>query len=226
VKDLLRYFFHLLYHQLAFTYDRVAALVSFNRWKGWVLSVVPFLEGTRILELGHGPGHLQRILLSRGLVVVGIDASAQMGRLARRNLARRTSRSSPPRIGYTQTNLLRGVSQALPFAAGTFDTIVATFPTEYITDPATLAEVMRCLTETGKLVVLPVALPKNPALDWLFKVTHQRPAEALEVIQTRLSEPFVSAGLATEIKTVDTRSGVLLIVLATNQPVGTPEAGL
>lgn len=226
MKALLRYFFRLLYHQFAFTYDLVAALVSFNRWKGWVMSVVPFLEGTRILELGHGPGHLQWILLGRGLVAVGIDESAHMGRLARRNLARRVSRSSPPPGGYAQTSLLRGVSQALPFAEETFDTIVATFPTEYITDPATLAEVKRCLTEAGKLVVLPVALPKNPALDWLFKVTHQRPAEALEVIQSRLGEPFVSAGFATEIKTVDTRSGVLLIVLARNQPVGTPEAGL
>ena len=73
MKQFLRLFFRLLYHQLAFTYDLVAASVSFNRWKDWVMSVVPFIEGKRILEIGHGPGHLQRLLLSLGLIAVGID---------------------------------------------------------------------------------------------------------------------------------------------------------
>lgn len=224
MKTLLRFFFHLLYHQFAFTYDLVAATVSFNRWKNWVVSVIPFMEGNRILEMGHGPGHLQRILRSRGLVTVGIDESAQMGRLARRNLRRETYSQLPnppsqqnPALhdnAYAQINLTRGLAQALPFANEAFDTIVATFPTEYITDPATLAEVKRCIANTGRLVVLPVALPRNTFLDWLFRVTHQSPAEALEVVQSKLKEPFVAAGFVTEIKTLDVKSGILLIVLA------------
>lgn len=229
MKSLLRFFFRLLYHQFAFTYDLVAATVSFNRWKNWVLSVLPFVEGEHILEIGHGPGHLQRALLNRrrspgregGLFVVGIDESQQMGRLAlhklRRAFAPRRSKIINPNLSndYTQINLTRGVAQCLPFPTETFDTIVATFPTEYITDPQTLAEVKRCLTNGGRLVVLPVALPKNRALDWLFKTTHQRPTEALEIIQSRLREPFVTAGFATEVRTVDVKSGILLIVFAT-----------
>ncbi len=73
MKTFLRFFFRLLYHQFAFTYDLVAAAVSFTRWKDWVMSVLPFIEGNWILEIGHGPGHLQRILLSRNLFTVGID---------------------------------------------------------------------------------------------------------------------------------------------------------
>jgi ubiquinone/menaquinone biosynthesis C-methylase UbiE len=73
MKTLLHFFFRLLYHQFAFTYDLVAAAVSFNRWKNWVVSVSPFIEGDRVLEMGHGPGHLQRILRSQGLLAVGID---------------------------------------------------------------------------------------------------------------------------------------------------------
>src|SRR5215208_4276905 len=88
VKTFLPFFFRLLYHQFAFTYDLVAAAVSFNRWKDWVMSVLPFIEGNRVLEIGHGPGHLQRALLSQNLFTVGIDESAQMGYLAKRNLSR------------------------------------------------------------------------------------------------------------------------------------------
>jgi ubiquinone/menaquinone biosynthesis C-methylase UbiE len=227
MKTLLRFFFRLLYHQFAFTYDLVAASVSFNRWKSWVMSVIPFIEGTRILEVGHGPGHLQRILRGRNLIAVGIDESAQMGHLAKRNLRRGivsnlatpslSPNSLPPRNAYTQINLTRGLAQALPFPEEAFDTIVATFPTEYITDPATLAEVKRCLARGGRLVVLPVALPKNPFLDWLFRVTHQSPAEALEIVRSKLKEPFVEAGFITEIKTLNMKSGTLLIVLGTKE---------
>jgi hypothetical protein len=37
--------------------------------------VVPFIEGTRILEIGHGPGHLQRFILSQNLDSVAMDES-------------------------------------------------------------------------------------------------------------------------------------------------------
>lgn len=216
MKTFLRFFFRLLYHQFAFTYDLVAAAVSFNRWKHWVVSVIPFVEGNRILEMGHGPGHLQHVLRDRGFEVLGIDESAQMGRLAKRNLTRsiRASSSLSRPNAYAQTSLTQGIAQRLPFRNQAFDTIVATFPTEYITDSVTLAEVKRCLRENGRLVVLPVALPKNQLLDWLFKVTHQRPTEALEIIQSKLIEPFVAAGFETEVKTLDVKTGILLIVLA------------
>ena len=216
MKTFLRFFFRLLYHQFAFTYDLVAAAVSFNRWKDWVMSVLPFIEGKRILEIGHGPGHLQRILLSRNLFTVGIDESAQMGRLAKRNLRRSIlSARSPQLVDYAQINLTRGIAQRLPFRNNAFDMVVATFPTEYITDPNTLAEVKRCLSDRGRLITLPAAIPKNPFLDWLFRVTHQSPSEAVDIVETRFREPFVRAGFRTEIKILDVKSGSLLIVVAT-----------
>src|SRR5574342_376957 len=98
VRTILRILFHLLYHQFAFAYDLVAAIVSFGRWKDWILEVVPFVEGTRALEIGHGPGHLQRFLLNRNLVAVAIDESAPMNRLAKHRLEKQYSGSSnyPP----------------------------------------------------------------------------------------------------------------------------------
>ena len=117
-------------------------------------------------------------------------------------------------VDYAQINLTRGIAQQLPFRNNAFDMVVATFPTEYITDPNTLAEVKRCLSDRGRLITLPAAIPKNPFLDWLFRVTHQSPAEAIDVVKTKFKEPFVKAGFRTEIQTLDIKSGVLFIVLA------------
>jgi ubiquinone/menaquinone biosynthesis C-methylase UbiE len=218
MKNLLRLFFKLLYHQFAFAYDFVAATVSFGRWNDWVLEVIPFIEGTRVLEIGHGPGHLQRVLLSQGLVAVGMDESAQMARLARRRLISANEKSaSPPsmsQFSYAQSNLARGLSQQLPFCDGAFDTVIATFPAEYITDPRTLSEVKRCLSDRGRFVVLPVAMPRNRLLSWLFRVTGQAPSDAMQVILRKLKEPFVESEFDVEVHVLERSSGTLIIIVA------------
>jgi ubiquinone/menaquinone biosynthesis C-methylase UbiE len=125
----LRLFFRLLYHEFAWSYDLVAWLVSLGRWKRWVFTSLPYLTGPSILELGHGPGHLQAALAGKGLSVAGVDASRQMTRQAYRRLQREKY----------QPRLARAKAPALPFAAHSFDQVVATFPTEYILQPGSLA---------------------------------------------------------------------------------------
>lgn len=225
MRSFLRFFFYLLYHPFAFAYDLVAATVSVGRWKDWVVSVVPFIEGNRILEIGHGPGHLQRVLLSRGLFAVGIDESAPMGRLAKRNLASSLSQenmlvNNNVQSGYAQASLTRGVAQELPFSSNSFDSIVATFPSEYIRDAQTMSEVKRCLADGGKFIVLPAAtLMGRGILDRLmaliFRITHQSPVDPLEIFSERLRQPFEQAGFQVEIKGLDVKSSLLLIVIAT-----------
>jgi ubiquinone/menaquinone biosynthesis C-methylase UbiE len=205
VKPLLQIFFHFLYHQFAFAYDFVAAAVSFGHWKEWILEVVTFIEGTRILEIGHGPGHLQRFLLSQNLNSVAMDESASMGRLAKRNTGGSAS-------------LTRGLGQKLPFANKSFDTVIATFPADYITDPLTLSEVKRCLSDGGRFTVLPVAMPKNRLLSWLFQVTSQAPSDAAQVIREKLEEPFIKSEFDVETHVLDLKSGTLMVLVATNPP--------
>jgi ubiquinone/menaquinone biosynthesis C-methylase UbiE len=206
MKTLLRFFFKLLYHQFAFAYDLVAATVSLGEWKNWVISILPFIAGTRILEIGHGPGHLQRALLSRDLDSVAIDESAPMGLLAMRN----TNRGA---------TLTRALAQGLPFANASFDTVVSTFPAQYITDANTLAEVRRCLSDGGRIVVLPVALlrgrkPLERVMSLLFRVTHQSPADPLEEVKEKLSVPFVEAGFEVEVQELQVKSSLLLVIVA------------
>jgi ubiquinone/menaquinone biosynthesis C-methylase UbiE len=210
IPRFLRLFFEWLYHPLAFAYDLVAATVSFGCWNDWVRNVIPFIHGTRILELGHGPGHLQRSLRSLNLVAVGLDESAQMGRLAKRRLLK---------DGETHINLARGLAQALPFPSESFDSVLSTFPSGYIFEAQTLSEARRVLHNGGRLIVLPAAWPKNPLLGWLFKVTGESPSETQDVFSSKLKKPFVEAGFEVEIQMLDIKSGYLIFVVATKKEV-------
>jgi len=196
----MRFFFHLLYHPLAFTYDLVAWIVSFGQWKHWVFSILPLIEGTRILELGHGPGHLQRLLLEQGLSAVALDESSQMGKIAKRRLGPRQK-------------LTRGLTQSLPYASASFDTVISTFPSEYIFDPRTLAEVKRVLTNGGRLIVLPAAFPSNGFLKWLYRITGESPESLDDALKEKLCQPFGKAGFSVEAQVVELKSSRLIVVV-------------
>lgn len=152
---------HQLYNKLAFVYDPVASLVSGGRWDAWRRLALDYVDGVDILEVGFGTGELLMALAGAGRRVVGAELSAAMHRVTARKLARRGL--SIPR--------LRASTTALPFASGAFDSVVSTFPADYILQPATLAEVARVLRSTGRLVIvgLIVELPPSPfrPLSWL-----------------------------------------------------------
>ena len=205
---LLVVFFDQLYHRFAWTYDGVAALVSLGLWQEWALAVLPYLQGPRLLELGHGPGHLQQALWQRGLQPVGLDASRQMGRLARRRLAR------------YPFQLVHSYAQNLPFSAAVFHQVVATFPTEYIAHPDTLAEIYRVLTPGGQLIILPAAWitgrrPDQRLAAWLFRTTGQAPATIdLSAIAAQALPPLEQAGFDARINSLSLPHSLLLLVHA------------
>jgi ubiquinone/menaquinone biosynthesis C-methylase UbiE len=140
-----RWAFHHFYREFAWTYDVVAWLVSDGLWRRWALAALPELQG-RILELGFGPGHMQLALSGRH-TVAGLDASPQMAAMAAQRLRRY---GASPRLAL-------GLAQALPFPGAAFDTVLATFPADYILDPDTHAEILRVLAPGGRLVIIPTA---------------------------------------------------------------------
>jgi len=170
ISSTLKLFFNLLYHQFAWAYDWVAAVVSIGRWKSWIFVVLPYLGNANVLEIGCGPGHLQVAHAPEKGAIFGLDASRQMLRQASHRLAK-----------YNRTNnLVLGKAQFLPYRDQSFPIIVATFPSNYINDPRTLDQVWRVLEDNGALIVLPAAwITGENMLDkfaaWLFKVTDQSP---------------------------------------------------
>jgi ubiquinone/menaquinone biosynthesis C-methylase UbiE len=206
VQRLMRWFFHHFYHTFAWTYDGVAAAVSIGRWTNWIETALPFIQGTRLLEIGHGPGYGQRMLRDRGLRAIGLDESRQMGHLARRRLG-------------DSAGLIRGLAQELPFPRQRFDTVLSTFPAEYIFDPRTLSEAHRVLVDGGRFVILPAAwIVGRQSLDrlaaWLFRVTGETPANVMDIILERAVRPLEQAGFSVEARRVEIRSSIVLILLA------------
>ena len=105
--------------------------VSFGQWAAWCRLALHFLQPGPILELAYGTGGFFVDMTAAGHRPVGIDLSPYMARLARRRLHRR----------HIPLRLNRAQAQSLPFPAGYFANVVATLPTHYIFDDATLAEV-------------------------------------------------------------------------------------
>ena len=163
---LIRFGFRLLYNEMAWTYDAVSWAVSLGHWRQWQRTVLPFVQGERVLEIGHGPGHLLADLQVRDLNVTGLDLSPFMGRMARRRLGQ-------------DVPLVRGLVQQLPWGTAVFDTILSTFPTEYIVQPETVSALWRVLKENGRVVIVPEGHLTGDGtihrlIDWLFAVTGQR----------------------------------------------------
>lgn len=198
--------FHWLYTHFAPVYDAVAWAVSLGQWRDWGQAALPYLSGPRVLELGHGPGHMLAVLAAHGYEAVGLDLSPQMGRLAHR-------RSPAPGV-------VRARAQAAPFAAGSFDGVLSTFPTAYITAPETVAAVYRVLRPGGRLVIVPEARlggprPLRAIIDWLYAFTGQHatddnPAARLAFWTASLASPALDISL----HEVVVRGSLVTIVVA------------
>jgi ubiquinone/menaquinone biosynthesis C-methylase UbiE len=211
---LVRFGFRLLYYEFAWTYDVVSWVVSLGDWRRWQLAALPFVAGRDVLEIGHGPGHMLLALQNACYEVVGLDLSPYMGRQARK----RTQRTVP---------LVRGMVQELPFGTAVFDTVLATFPTDYIVDPETLLAVYRVLRENGRFVIVPEGHLTgggivNRLIEWLFTITGQRhPEGALDSslpLHESIWQPYVhrfnEAGFTLHFEQIQLKRSALTVVIA------------
>lgn len=169
-----------LYHECAWAYEAAAWAVSAGRWDGWRRLALEQARG-RVLELGFGPGALLEQAARRGLDITGLEPSAAMQRQAGRRLA--AAGVHPPRV--------QGRSQALPFAAGSFDTVLSTFPAGYIAAPATAVEVARVLRPGGRLVVVGLWVRRAGEAGQGFLAADPAPG-----VQAAFAETLAAAGLA------------------------------
>ncbi|MGD8555274.1 MAG: methyltransferase domain-containing protein [Anaerolineales bacterium] len=204
VRAFLRFFFKHLYTTFAWAYDFVAAMASLGQWGNWQkvgLAALPAHGVT--LEIGHGPGHLLLQRMQSGHLIVGVDNSKQMARMAARRLRR---------AGYGTVNA-RSLVQALPFADQTFSAALATFPSDFIFQSAALSEIWRVLRPGGSVVVVLGAQITGSAiferlLAWVYQITF----EAIEPEQ-RWAQPFLDHGFAAHVEQIQQSHAVVVRIV-------------
>ena len=181
-----------LYHECAWAYDPVSWLVSLGHWSSWRRTALDHVIGHRILEVGFGTGELLTELAHRRQQVVGLEPSPAMHNITAHKM-RRCHRGVPR---------VRGVAQQMPFVNGVFDSIISTFPTGYILDPATLREVARLLrppdisrgTCGGRFIIVGMYFEKDShLLDRLIYLIFGPSAESALAIYEQMA---AAAGLS------------------------------
>jgi len=210
-----RWCFEQLYHGWAWAYDTVAAIVSLGRWYDWVRAVQPFVLGPRVLEIGPGTGHLLELLAAiEGIRPLGLDESAQMLLLCRHRVIQGVA-------------LVRGKVQRLPLGSASFDTIVATFPPDFIREWAALREMHRVLRPGGSLVILPAAqlVGKNPLemlMAWALAAVGEAPRDLHGVISSLILPRLDQSGLPAELHELHLHSSAVFVIVSTkpDQPAG------
>jgi ubiquinone/menaquinone biosynthesis C-methylase UbiE len=208
-------FLALLYHPLAIFYDLVAWIVSAGRWRNWILTVLPYIRGSKILELGYGTGHLQVALIGSGHLTFGLDESRQMSHIAQIRIMRTLEKGKMDK--YSEwipfPRLACGKTQNMPYQANIFSTIVATFPTSYIFDPSTIQEIYRTLQKDGRLIIIPNAWITGNSLGdiaaaWLYKITGQ--AEPLTFTE---KNPFRDIGFEINTHVIEHKTSRVMLII-------------
>jgi len=145
IQSLMRFFFKHLYTSIAWAYDLVAFTSSMGQWSRWQRAGIEQLAPGRTLEIGHGTGRVLHALSSEGREIYGIDPSKQMTHIAARRL----------KDGIFPINLCQAKAQGLPFPNESFQSLLATFPSEYIYEKDTFKEAWRVLKPGGVFVIIP-----------------------------------------------------------------------
>jgi SAM-dependent methyltransferase len=126
---------------------RFASTIPFaGQWRVWQRLVLPRIHGLDVLELGCGLGDLLADMLEAGYICRAVEHSPAMAEAARNTLRRR-------KLGQAAW-VVQGEAQHLPFSDGSFDTVVSTFPSDYIYNQDTIAEVARVLRPSGRMIVI------------------------------------------------------------------------
>jgi SAM-dependent methyltransferase len=135
--------FTMLYHSRVLYW--LASTIPFaGQWRVWQQLALPRLRGQTILEVGCGTGDLLADMAAAAYHCTGLDRSPQMVAATRATLRRR----------HQQADVCLAPAQQLPFAAATFDTVVSSFPSDYIFDSGVLCEIARVLRPGGRLIVI------------------------------------------------------------------------
>ena len=137
------------YSKYAHAYD--IAVKRLPVWKSWIKSVIPLIEGKRVLEVSFGTGYLLTQFAGR-FDTCGIDFNPDMVMTAKKNLS----------VKGIDAELQQANASALPFPDCSFDTIVNTMAfSGYPNGKQVMSEFRRVLVPGGLLLIVDFDYPEN-----------------------------------------------------------------
>ncbi len=137
------------YSKYAKVYDLAVKLLPV--WKTWIKTVIPHIEGNRVLEASFGTGYLL-MQYANNYETYGIDFNNDMVEVAQRNLSQKGIKAT----------LRRANVEKLPFPENYFDTIINTMAfTGYPNGKQAMSEFYRILKEGGILLIIDFDYPTN-----------------------------------------------------------------
>jgi ubiquinone/menaquinone biosynthesis C-methylase UbiE len=154
---------------------------------------------------------------STGYEIVGIDLSERMGRLALARL-KRSGKKIP---------MIRGRAESLPFASSHFDTILTTFPAEFIVARKTIASSYEVLKPGGRMVIVLEAHftgggPLHRSIEFLYAITGQRQSpgqsSGSSPYWTAITNRFTDQGYQLLHERVKLRDSQVIVIIAEKPP--------
>ena len=155
-------------------YDKLTGILMGSLIRGIAADVAAGSQaGSRVLDVGCGPGHLSIRLADLGLDVTGLDLDPAMIERARANATEADDISRP--------SFVVGDAAALPFPDASFDVVVSTFSVHHWAEPATgIAEIGRVLRPGGRALIWDIK-PGGVPLPFGPRHTHiPNPAELVD----------------------------------------------
>ncbi len=137
------------YSKYAKVYDAAVKLLPV--WKTWIKTIIPHIEGDRVLEASFGTGYLL-MQYANNYKTYGIDFNKDMVEVAKKNIISKGVKAT----------LQRANVEKLPFPDNYFDTIVNTMSfTGYPDGKQAMSEFYRVLKPGGKLLIVDFDYPAN-----------------------------------------------------------------
>jgi ubiquinone/menaquinone biosynthesis C-methylase UbiE len=140
------------YSRFAPAYDRLVKL--FPLWRNWLDNTLPWIQGTRVLEVSCGTGYLLTRYASQ-YDVYAFDLNFELARIAKNNLQQLA----------LAAHLQVANVEYIPFPDAVFDTVLNTMAfTAYPDGARAMNEISRVLKPGGRLVILDINYPHDTKL--------------------------------------------------------------
>src|SRR3954470_12464213 len=112
----------------------------------WIREHVPVQEGSLVLDVAAGTGHVARALAGDAAAVVAFDLTGEM-------LA--TGKAEADAAGVRNVVFERGDASALPHLDGSFDLVVSRFAVHHFAEPARqIGEMARVCRPGGRVAIV------------------------------------------------------------------------